>query len=184
MRGWDSFDIIIRRKGDLFFAGIPEVGLYAKGADPASALGALNRRKREIVNELGTDFEPFATTPPQGGQQRGGGSSIGQFSLKLVLVVFLLAGSSLFAFHIIDAKAKKSLDQLRETLSAPQIGAIVRRQIEKSADAARNAPHVEKQKLVEDLRAIAERWRPVANEVTSILFSPTPCPSNDSAKPN
>ena len=184
MRSWDSFDIIIRRKGDQFFAGVPEIGLYARGADPIAALGALDQRKREIVNELGADFEPFAITPPHGTQQRSGNSEIGRFALKLVVVVFLLGGSSIFAAKIVASKAEQSLDQLRAALSAPHVGAVVRRQIERSADAARNVPNTEKQKLAEDVRAIAERWRPIANEIMSVLFSSPSCQPNGCAKPN
>ena len=183
MRSWDSFDIIIRRKGDQFFAGVPEIGLYARGADPIAALGALDQRKREIVNELGADFEPFAITSPHGTQQRGGNSEIGRFALKLVVVVFLLGGSSIFAAKIVASKAEQTLNQWRAALSTRQIVTIVRRQIEKSADVARNASDAEKQKLVEDVRAIAERWRPIANEVTSVLFDPPRCPPNGCAKP-
>lgn len=184
MRGWDSFDIIIRRKGGVCFAGIPEVGLYAKGEDPIAALGALDRRKREIADELGADFEPFALASSQSNRQPGERTSIGSFVLKLIVVVAVLTGSAFFAFEMFASKAEQSLLRWRAAISAPQVGAIVRREIERAAEAARNAPDADKQKLVEDVRAIAERWRPVANEVTSLLFGPPPCPPGGCAKPN
>jgi len=184
MRSWDSFDIIIRRKGAHFFAGVPEIGLYARGDDQNAALAALEKRKREIENELGADFEPFAIVAPTKAQQHSESWAIGRFALKLLLVICLVGGSSIYVARIVAAKIEQASTQLRTVTSTPQMGAVIRRQIEKSADAARSVSDAEKQKLADDVRAIAERWKPVINEIVSVLLTTSSCRANACEKSN
>ena len=95
---------------------------------------------------------------------------IGQFLLKTCIVGIVISACTIFVADTIitslDKIATRSIGNLREQWAATPIGGHqfwtkIERELDHMADTASDLPPEKKQKLINDVRVIAARWRPL-----------------------
>jgi hypothetical protein len=165
-------DIVIRRAGGHYVAGIPKLGLYARGATAAIALDALEARKAALSRELadaGLD-EPFAEPPPPPPQLRFL-DAVGLFFAKALIVAVLLGvvfiGSAAFAIHRAQRAALDVMGPAATGGSAFWTG--LEKDLHEAADPRNGLPEAKRQQLLADIRALVARWRPFVTEVVPLF---------------
>ena len=94
----DQMDIVLRRRNDTFFAGIPQIGLCAEADSANAALAKLEEKKallfadgadNELLEEIARTYRPAMT--------RSQLSDLRSFVIKLVLVAVVIVGVLLVA---------------------------------------------------------------------------------------
>ena len=95
---------------------------------------------------------------------------IGQFLLKTCIVAVVISACTIFVANSIitslDKTAIRAVANLREQWAATPIGGHqfwtkLERELDHMADPASDLPPEKKQKLINDVRVIAARWRPL-----------------------
>src|SRR5215203_3691069 len=95
MNKFDDLDVVIRRKNDKTIAGIPDLGLFAKGHDLNAALAALEVKKQTFLADLEEAGEVDALEIERrpvvirGVATARSGSDLGRFAMKTGIVVCL-----------------------------------------------------------------------------------------------
>jgi hypothetical protein len=177
----DEFDIIVRRKDTSTIAIVPQLGLYAKGADIVSALELLEQRKKILREDLeaGVIDEADLIAEPVGVQSRATRSgTIGQFTIKAVILIALLILTGWVASEVVSTKIGDVIDKSRFALQETKIGGAqfwtkVESDLERAASPSSDLSEEKKRKLLSSIRAIVDRWRPFVTEAT-LIFSPEP----------
>lgn len=175
----EKADILIRHQNGKFIAGIPQVGLYAKGEDPISALAALEEQRKSLPSDIEDTIELFDSGKrgPAVASQRGNWK-IGLFVLKLVLVIFLAGGASLYIGNTLAARLNQTIDKARSAFNEQRVSGDVKQAIARAAEYTRKAPEAEKRKLLGDLTTIVDFWRPLVRETMSVFSDSSPPPSD------
>src|SRR5262245_12380522 len=118
MNALDDFDVVIRRKTTGIVAAVPELGLYATGTDVHSALEALERKKVSLANDLTAaemSFEKLkrsAAAPTTAAAGTSMWRDIGQFAIKVMIVIGLLAAGTIVTFNSLAARIDAQLNHV------------------------------------------------------------------------
>jgi hypothetical protein len=174
----DELDIVIRHRGGKVIAGIPQLSLYAKADDVHAAITALEQKRTAFFGDLAEsgaldDLEvreyavSHASPPGQGG--------LGQFTLKALIVIGLIAGASLLStawlasrIERIVANTEAKVQQYTKVGGA-QFWEKLERELGRAADPAYEIPPEKKRKLLSEIQVLVERWRPFMAEIAPLF---------------
>jgi hypothetical protein len=180
MSNIDEFDTVIRRKGGAAIAAVPRLGLYAQGSDVTSALAALEQKKTALVADIdaGLVDADLITKPEQVQLRSARTTNVGVFALKTGIFIVLGTLGTLVAATLISAKLEGAIDRARFAAQAMLYQGVERSfwtgfedLIERAADPAKEPSPERKQKLEQNIRTLADRWRPIVTEALSV-FTP------------
>ena len=122
------------------------------------------------------DLRPFSLSGP-----------IGQFAIKSLVVVVAAVVLLSFAFSLLQgfvdvavqravAEVSASIDaRLNAPIGGATFWATVEKVIADQADPKSDIPSEKKRKIVAEIRAIADRWRPFLEEISAAVAG-TPAP--------
>src|SRR5262249_8898623 len=159
--------------------------LYAKADDVHAAVTALEQKRAAFFGDLAEavalddlEVRHYAVAPPSP-RPRGG---LGQFTLKALIVIGLIAGalalSTLLLASRIERLVADTNAQMKQYTGAP-FWAKVERELERAADPTRDMPAEQKKKLLAQIHAAVERWRPFAAEIAPLFADFQRPPSAD-----
>jgi hypothetical protein len=185
MNALDDFDVVIRRKTTRIVAAVPELGLYATGADIPAALEALESRKAALVNDLAAaevSIEKLKRSPGASASSTAASGislarDVGRFTIKVMIVIALLGAGMIVTFNSVAARIDAQLyhvgGKLRE-LRAAGIGvsellARAEATLGRAADPQSEMSEARKQKLTADIRTVVARWRPIISEFAPLV---------------
>ncbi len=184
MNKFDDLDVVIRRKNGKIIAGIPDLGLFARGHDLNAALAALEAKKQtfladlEEAGELDTleiERQPVAT---RGVATVRSGSDLSRFAMKAGIVVCLVV-AALAISSVLIASTGRTINWLSNVKSVKFGGHQFWTRLENELNRMARTddlPEAKKQKLLADIRAIAAKWRPFIVEIQSVLGDPSKPP--------
>lgn len=181
----DLADIVVRRKGDIVVAAIPQFGLVAQGETLQATLDALELKKDTIRADLATfaAFKPDSTTVQLGFHTIGWGG-IAHFAIKAVIVFCL----SITAIFYISIRTKDSIDSAFYRMQANLQNVVanthdfwprLEKELERAAGPDRELSPERKQKLLSNIRIIVDRWRPFVVEASAIFAAKNPPPADE-----
>jgi hypothetical protein len=153
MSSIDELDIVIRRKSGKVTAGIPQLGLYATGNEVGTAIAALEQKRAAFLADLSEaggldDFEVRHYNVGSAPQRRG--SELGQFTLKVLIAISLIAGAFLLSAALLTSRIERLVDnteakmQQYTKIGGPQFWAKVQGELERAADSAHDIPPEQK----------------------------------------
>jgi len=174
----DEFDIVIRHKGGKVTAGIPQLGLYATADDVHAAITALEQKRAAFLADLSEaggldDLEVRhynVGSPPQ--RRR---SEIGQFTLKALIIIGLIAGAFVLTAALVAPRIERVVEnteakmQQYTKLGGAQFWAKLEGELERAADPAHDIPPEKKRKLLSQIHVLVERWRPFMVEIAPLF---------------
>ncbi len=167
----NELDIVLRQKSGKVVASIPQLGLYGIGPNATSALSALEQKKAALLDdmkaaEVPDEFERVAWSA--GSPMRVQRGNLRQFLLKVLIVVVLLSAATLIPAWLLATKIQKDLAGF--STGGRQFWTKLESELGRAADPSSDLPEAKKRKILSDLRAIVERWRPYAAQLGP-LFS-------------
>jgi hypothetical protein len=172
MMAMERSDIVIRQVGDGYVAGVPNLGLYARGATAPAALAALEARRAALPEEIAAVgiAEPFPEPSPHLPQMRFL-DSLGLFVAKAIIVFVLLTATLAGTGAFVIGRAYRATIGI---LGTPTIGgaafwAKMQEDIHSAADPGKEMPEPVKQRLLADLRVLVARWRPFVAEIAPLI---------------
>jgi hypothetical protein len=174
----DKLDIVIRQKSGKVTAGIPQLGLYATADDVHAAITSLEQKRAAFLADLGEaggldDLEVRhynVGSPPQ--RRR---SELGQFTLKALIIIGLIAGAFLLSAALLAPRVERVVEkteakmQQYTTVGGAQFWAKVEGELERAADPAHDIPPEKKRKLLSQIHVLVERWRPFMAEIAPLF---------------
>jgi hypothetical protein len=182
----DELDVVIRHKGGKVIAGIPQIGLYARGDDVNVALAALDARKKAFMADLedAGELELLEIENKPAVSRRGAtrpAGDLGHFAMKAGIVVCcVVAGfviSSVLIVSKVELAVENTLNKVNSIkVSGAQFWSKVETELDRMASADNDLPEAKKQKLLTDIRAVATKWRPFVTELKSALADPNSLP--------
>jgi len=164
----DDLDVVVRRQSGLYFARVPQVGLYATAATLPKALEALEAKKKGLLEELtaANALDEISVAPFVAAARKTMLPVLALFLAKGVIVVALFVGAVAYARHAVQHEIDR--------YSAMHGGAMFWTQfeiaIERAADPSNDLPAAKKQALLANLHVLVDRWRPFVSEAER-LFS-------------
>jgi len=173
----ERLDVIIRRVGDGYVAGVPTLGMYTRAPTAAAALAALEARRTALSEEIEATgiVEPFPQLVASQPHPRLL-DSLGLFAAKTLIVFILLtaaiAGSGAF---VIDRASHSA--GVPNFSGGPKFWAKFEEDLHTAAGPGKDLPEAKKQQLLSDIRAIVTRWRPFVAEIAP-LFDREPRPAS------
>lgn len=174
----EELDIKITKRRNVTYAGIPQLGIYSKGGDAASALANLEKRTSDLVTDP-EEMEFVAGLARAGGEARVARSvwrGVGVFAVKAAIFMGLFVGAVALSSAIIATRIERTVERVHTAveplanLSGKQFWAKIQREIGSAAKSENDLPETEKRELMANLRILANRWRPVATEAAGIFF--------------
>jgi hypothetical protein len=179
----DELDVVIRRKNGKFIAGILEFGLFGKGNDFNAAITALDAKKEAFVADLeeAGELEMLDIESPAVRARRpagrvtviGPGGGLGQFALKTAIVMGFIVAAFAITGVLIASKVDKAVSNVKSIkIGGSQFWAHAQDELDRMASTGSDLPEAKKQKLLEDIHAIAVKWRPLIVEVQSAFADP------------
>lgn len=171
MKEIDELDVLIRHRGCKVIAGIPQLGLYTKADDVASALDSLERKKEEFAAGLADvgEFDHFEWREPFTSRRGGRTDSLGRFAIKVIIVLALVSATTTGLSFLIAKQIQSGVK-----LGGHGFWTKFEKELDRAADPKSDLPEETKQKVLANIRTIVNRWRPFASEVTQILSEPAP----------
>lgn len=167
MIDYDRFDTVIRRRGSQTIASMPQLGLYGSGADVSSALAELEARKKELNDDLAAgvvDASQVVIAPPAARVEgRSARKELGVFTLKIGIVLFLLISSGVLVADLAATKAKSL------KIGGSEFWGKIEQELSRAASSSSGLPEEKKAKLLSDMRAVANKWRPFVREAVEIF---------------
>ena len=172
----DEFDIVIRRRDNKVTAAVPQLSLYSTAADLNGALEGLERKKAELVKELTEvdDLDSLARVPlaaPAAAAGWARSDSLGRFTIKVAIVVALVAVAVLGSANLVGAEIERLVYRARTDMQTlldqytriggPQFWAKMEYNLEEMANPGNQLSEAKKQKLLTNIRVIKERWWPL-----------------------
>ena len=181
MKRIENLDIVIQKKGEVFFAGIPQIELYAKADSAQAALAELEKKKLVLYADIGDDDFHVGTDAQQRPTSRSlpaPSSGLWQFFVKTAVVIGILVGALTLGGLTVASKVQQSVERTQAKLSigGRQFWTKVEEGIARAADPKSDLPEPLKAKLLADIRIIVARWQPFAAELAK--FAPEPPKSN------
>ena len=174
----DELQIVIRQKDGKVLASIPQLNLYAKGANIDAALAALNAKKAIFVSEMEElgeletlEFPSLPTASPPNVINVGG--DLRQFALKTGIVAVAICTILIVSGLFIVSSAYNVLGSIKELgRGGTEFWSRVERELDRMASPETDLPPAKKEKLLADIRAIGAKWRPFVVELRSALAPP------------
>jgi len=175
----DALDIVIRRKGRRITAGIPQIGLYAKGENANAALSALEAKKKVFeadLEELG-ELDSFEIEDQPVVKRRVAAEptgDIGRFTIKAGIVATFFVAAFVVSGALIASRVEQAIESSVNNIKSTNIGGTqfwskVENELDRMASPNSDLPEAKKQKLLADIHAIADKWRPFATELQSVV---------------
>jgi hypothetical protein len=199
----NQFDIVIRRKNSIAVAAVPQLGLYAKSENIQAALELLEKRQMELLQdlEIGAIDLDFITKHNRDSSRSTYMRTAAEFAIKTSIVVAILAAAVVLTGTFLAEQTDKMIQKARAVgLEYAAVGleyaATVRnvriggrefwtrleQGLEAAADPSNDISTEKKEKLIREIHAVADRWRPFATEVIS-AFSARPNESVPVSRP-
>jgi hypothetical protein len=175
-------DIVLRHRKDCVVAAIPRFGLFAQADTVQGALDALAVKRAALQADLDA-FEELSARDSASAQEfvPFPWRDIRVFAAKAAIVFLLLTAAATYLAirtqQIVDSawyKVETNIQRVALT-SGRTFWSNVERELDRAADPTSDLPDEKKQKLLSDIRRIADRWRPFVTEVSGIL-SPSNAP--------
>jgi hypothetical protein len=187
----DSFkgaDVLLRYRDGKVVAGIPQLAIYAKADTVQGALDLLKQKKAEFDADL-ADAGEFDDIRVRSGLINTGEPpnskrtpELLQYATKAVIMMAALGVALTFSGFLVISKAQSTIKASK--ISSSELLQIVAHRVDRAADPDNDLPEEAKKKLLADIRILADRWRPFANEVMEILSDRGSAPTQPSqAKP-
>lgn len=192
----DDLEIVIKKKGQTTFASIPQLGLRAKGSDVGSALGALEMKKRELIEDFSEEEIDALLGPALTARQHATKISVRSdlrgFFIKTAIVIALIVCGVVAVSEIAGRKVEAAISNARLVadrvrlvadqyknikIGGHQFWTNVERQLDRLADPANDMPQAQKEKLLADFRVLAARYRPFVAEIIGV-FPPPAVPAH------
>jgi len=173
-----ELDIVIRRKRGKVTRGIPQLGLYATGNEVGAAIAALEQKRAAFLADLSEaggldDFEVRHYNVGSAPQRRR--SELGQFTLKALIAISLIAGASLLSAALLTSRIERLVENTEAKMrqytkvGGAQFWAKVQGELERAADPAHDIPPEQKRKLLSQIHVLVERWRPFMAEIAPLF---------------
>jgi len=184
MKRIENLDVIIQKKGNVFFAGIPQIALYAKADSAQAALAELEKKKLVLYADIGdedfhvgTDARPPTASHPSPVPSSSAG--LLQFFVKTAVVIGILVGALTLGGLTVASKVQQSVERTQAKLSigGRQFWMKLEEGIARAADPKSDLPEPLKAKLLADIRIIVARWQPFVAELAKLAHEP---PKSDS----
>jgi hypothetical protein len=180
MTRFDDLDVVVRKRGNVAYAGIPQLGIYMRGDDAAAALAKLEQWKSDLAKDPG-EMEFVAELARAGGAAkvtRSAWRSIGLFAAKTAIVMVLLVGAIVVSSALVATRVERTIERAQTAiepfaakLSGKQFWAKIQTEIGNAAKSSNEIPESERRELMANLRILANRWRPIATEAAAILLN-------------
>lgn len=195
MNKFDQLDVLIRHKNGKIIAGMPQIGLFAKGSDVNGALAALDLKKNAFLADLEEagelDLLDLAGSPGpllRVGKTRSP-AGLGQFAMKTLIVVGIIVGAITFSSLLVAKKLELPVKNAIASIKGIKIGGSefwtrLESELDRMARPENDLPEAKKKKLIADIHAIAGKWRPYIVEIQSALASPNGSAASTEASPN
>jgi len=172
MNQLDQFEISVRRKNDKVTAAVPQLGLYATAGDIHGALDALERKKAALLEDLTAAGEVETLSPAAVADPVAPATSHGlaQFTLKVGIVVVLIAGAIVLTSNLIATKLESTRLAWQATLQehtkigGAQFWSKVEKSLDQLADPKSEMPEEKRQKILSNIRVLRDRWWPFIAE--------------------
>jgi len=176
---FDELDIVLRKKQDRTIAAVPGLGLHAHGRDVPSALEALEQKKAALIADIQAglvDADLVLKAAQQRPPESPRAANVGMFALKASIFIVLAVFGALVAATLVSAKLEAAIDRARfaalSTLYQALEGSFATKVegfIERAAAPEKEPSPERKQKLQQNVRTLADRWRPIVTEALSVL---------------
>jgi hypothetical protein len=173
MKRIENLDVVIQKKGEVFFAGIPQIELYAKADSAQAALAELEKKKLVLYADIGDDdFHVSADAQQRPALHPASAPSPGlwQFFVKTTVVIAILVGALTLGGLTVVSKVQQSVERTQAKLSigGRQFWTKVEEGIARAADPKSDLPEPLKAKLLADIRTIVARWQPFLAELAKL----------------
>jgi hypothetical protein len=171
-------DVVLRHRKDCVVAAIPQFGLFAQADTVQGALDALAVKRAALQADLDA-FEELSARDSASAQEfvPFPWRDIRVFAAKAAIIFFILMATTIYLVtrtqQIIDSawyKVETNIQRVALT-SGRTFWSNVERELDRAADPASDLPEEKKQKLLSDIRRLADRWRPFVTEASGILPS-------------
>jgi hypothetical protein len=204
MRHVGELDIVIRHKGTKVSAGIPQLALWATAGDAHAAITALEQKRAAFLADAAEagvledlEIRPYNVgyaPPPRRGELR-------YFAVKALIVIGLIAGliagitalsAGLLApkFEQLVGKVERMVENVQAKMQQyTKVGGAsfwekMEHELDRAADPASDLPAEQKRKLLAQIHAVVERWRPFMAEIAPLFAdfqkpAPAAPPQND-----
>ena|ERR1700730_1050110 len=189
----ERLDIVIRQKGAKVSAGIPQVALWATAGDAHAALTALEQKRTAFLADLAEaggidDLEVRPYTVRSASPSRRG--ELPQFTLKALIVIGLFAALFTLSGALLAARLERVVRDTNEKMQqytkigGAQFWEKMEHELDRAADPASDLPAEQKRKLLAQIHAVVERWRPFMAEIAPLFAdfqkpAPAAPPQND-----
>jgi hypothetical protein len=204
MRHVGELDIVIRHKGTKVCAGIPQLALWATAGDAHAAITALEQKRAAFLADAAEagvledlEIRPYNVgyaPPPRRGELR-------YFAVKALIVIGLIAGLIAGITALSAGLLAPKFEQLVGTVERmvgnaqakmqqyAKVGGAsfwekMEHELDRAADPASDLPAEQKRKLLAQIHAVVERWRPFMAEIAPLFAdfqkpAPAAPPQND-----
>ena len=192
MSGIDELDIVIRHKGTKVSAGIPQLALWVTAGDAHAAITALEQKRAAFLADAAEagvledlEFRPYNlgyALPPRRGELR-------QFAAKALIVIGMIASIAVLSAGLLASKFEQLVGKVenaqakveRIVQNAPammqqytKVGGArfwerMEHELDRAADPASDLPAEQKRKLLAQIHAVVERWRPFMAELAPLF---------------
>lgn len=174
----DEFEIVIRRDGGTFVAAVPQLGLFARGADAAAAVGTLEARKKRLAADMEAagGIAAFPQLPPSATSERGNIGVLGLFAAKVAIFLLLFCAAVVGSGAVVANKIHGAVVSAMGTdsVGGSKFWSKVEQELDRAADPSHDLPEEKKQKLLSNLRIVVNRWRPFVAEIAPLFSDPKP----------
>lgn len=188
----DELAVVIRRKGGKVVASIPQLGLFAAADDVNGALAAIEAKKVAFIADLEAAGELDAlevedwSLPSRQVTTSKSDSGLGRFALKAGIVACIVVAIFVVSGVLIASKVEQSVANTVNNVKSIKIGGAqfwsrVEGELDRMASAGADLPEAKRKKLLADIHAIAEKWRPFLVEVQAALTNPNNPPRSEGA---
>jgi len=168
----DDCEIVIRRDGGTFVAGVPQLSLYARADNAAAALEALQGKR----NRLAADIEAVGVTEalpdrPRRPSEAGYLNAVGLFAAKAAIVCLFFGIAVAASGAVIAARVHSAVVDVTgsSTVGGPQFWTKVEQELQRAADPSRDLPEQKKQQLLANIKILVDRWRPFVAAVAPLF---------------
>src|SRR5262245_36679826 len=164
---FDEFDVVIRRKEAGTIAAIPLLGLYGTGTDVQSALDVLEEKKRRLSEDLSDDDLDLIDHLKRRQLQDAMGADTRRFAARSGILVALVTVGLMLVSYYAASRVQAVVDRARLAIEASDAGRLLTaldRSLERAA--ATELSEEQKQRMISNMRKVAEQWRPIIEAAT------------------
>lgn len=172
MTGIDDYETIIRREGATFLAGVPQLGLYARGDSTGAALQALDAKKARLaadIEAVGVSA-PFPDAAPAPSSVRYL-DVLGLFAAKAAIVFLFLGVAVATSGAVITARVHSAVVDIMgsDTVGGAQFWTKIEQDLQKAADPSGDLPEQKKRQLLANIKVLVNRWHPFVAAIAPLF---------------